>query len=319
MPSSPQNLHELLAGIELDEFFSKVWGKTPRVLPGAPGRLSGLCSTEVLPTLIARDAPRLTNVVAVRDGVPDESVWEELTTRLRRAEPIEPAALSALCGEATLIVNQVHHHHPPIADFARMVFSALGERVGVNAYLSPAGAGLGLGYHYDCWEVFVLQIEGDKRWQLYETPAPFPVERMELRQARVPTDEPALEVVLTPGDILYMPRGTWHRPQPTGSLSLHLTVGVHCKRPLDLTAWIEHVLRHEVELRRDLALSREGHAQEALQVAALQRAMGKVSELLAQPEAAHRFLRYCFEREMSAMWPSTTLRAADPLAAPESD
>ena len=41
--------------------------------------------------------------------------------------------------------------------------------VGSNAYLTPAGA-QGFAPHYDDIEAFVLQVEGRKRWRLYECP-----------------------------------------------------------------------------------------------------------------------------------------------------
>jgi len=39
--------------------------------------------------------------------------------------------------------------------------------VGANVYLTPAGT-QGFAPHFDDVEVFMLQLEGKKRWRLYE-------------------------------------------------------------------------------------------------------------------------------------------------------
>lgn len=73
-------------------------------------------------------------------------------------------------------------------------------------------------------------MEGSKRWQLFAPVTP------EGQLARYPSDdfeleelgEPAFEVVLHPGDLLYMPRGTIHRGVAMpDSHSLHLTVSAN--------------------------------------------------------------------------------------------
>jgi lysine-specific demethylase/histidyl-hydroxylase NO66 len=43
----------------------------------------------------------------------------------------------------------------------------LGSMVGANMYLTPPGT-QGFAPHYDDVEVFILQLEGKKRWRLYE-------------------------------------------------------------------------------------------------------------------------------------------------------
>lgn len=314
----PQCLRELIPGIQLEDFFSRVWGKEPRTFTGSSDRFLGLCSVAALPAILAKFGPRMTNVYAMRDGKADESVWAKLAFGLHRNEPLDAQGLCEICRGATLVVNETTSRHAPLAELARMLFAELGEPVGINAYLSPGGGDLGLGYHYDCWDVFVLQVEGEKRWQLFDTPAPYPIDKMEMRQARVPTTEAARDLVLHAGQVLYMPRGTWHRPQPTQERSLHLTVGVHCKRPLDLADWIVQVLKRDPELRRDLPLTRDGR-NETLQVQALERAMAQMRELLSRPDAARRFLRNRFEVETFRMFPDPGLRPADPLTQPAYD
>jgi lysine-specific demethylase/histidyl-hydroxylase NO66 len=62
----------------------------------------------------------------------------------------------------------------------------------------------------------VLQAFGSKRWEIHPTPAERREGAGEVR-----------EVVLEPGDALYLPTGTPHAAQAQESTSGHLTVGVH--------------------------------------------------------------------------------------------
>lgn len=84
-----------------------------------------------------------------------------------------------------------------------------------------SSAGFGLDLHYDLTTAFTLQIEGSKCWRVGHRPAvPGPKERGFAMQGRcytvsgapLPMPEPAdfMEIVLEPGDVLYVPAGTWH-------------------------------------------------------------------------------------------------------------
>lgn len=103
--------------------------------------------------------------------------------------------------------------------------------VGANAYLTPPSGSQGFAPHYDDIEAFCLQLEGKKRWKVYA-----PLQKSE-RLPRTSSEdyveadlrdvEPALDVVLKPGDVLYMPRGWIHQActiDGTDGYSLHLTV-----------------------------------------------------------------------------------------------
>jgi lysine-specific demethylase/histidyl-hydroxylase NO66 len=104
--------------------------------------------------------------------------------------------------------------------------------VGANAYLTPKGASQGFAPHYDDIEAFCLQLEGRKRWKVY---APTKEERLprvssaDFSEESMRDLEPVLDVVMEPGDFLYMPRGWIHHgitlpPSQGNEHSLHLTM-----------------------------------------------------------------------------------------------
>ena len=134
-----------------------------------------------------------------------------------------------------------------------------------NCYLSPDGAGFGT--HFDNHSVFILQLEGAKRWRYSPAPAvEFPTENIILpAHGEVPVPRPAeavarpdertfVETLLEPGDVLYLPAGTWHRARAVGrSLALTLMVSAYRVQQL-LAAALETALLADPRLREDVPL-----------------------------------------------------------------
>jgi lysine-specific demethylase/histidyl-hydroxylase NO66 len=113
--------------------------------------------------------------------------------------------------------------------------------VGSNSYLTPLNS-QGFAPHYDDVDVFILQLEGFKRWRVYP-----PINKKETLPRASSRDytekeieemgEEEIDMVLGPGDVLYLPRGWIHQaetvarpghlPKVTGvkdDHSLHLTL-----------------------------------------------------------------------------------------------
>ncbi|MGX6603806.1 cupin domain-containing protein [Micromonosporaceae bacterium Da 78-11] len=144
---------------------------------------------------------------------------------------------------ATLVLQGLHRLWPPLIEYARELGSELNQPLQVNAYLTPPGS-QGFNTHYDTHDVFVLQVDGTKRWRIHEPVLPDPLEKQAWggRADEVGASaqgEPALDVVLEPGDALYLPRGWLHSAEAQGARSLHLTIGV---RALTRYALVEELL-----------------------------------------------------------------------------
>jgi bifunctional lysine-specific demethylase and histidyl-hydroxylase NO66 len=117
---------------------------------------------------------------------------------------------------------------PSLHSLLSLLESEWGCMVGCNAYLTPAQSQQGFAPHYDDIEAFVLQLEGTKRWRVYkplsvETTLPRTSSR-DFCEADL-TEPPVLDLLLRPGDVLYMPRGWIHQAVTTSNEhSLHLTI-----------------------------------------------------------------------------------------------
>ena len=122
---------------------------------------------------------------------------------------------------ATLVLQGLHRIWPPLIDFARRLGAELRQPLQVNAYLTPAG-NQGFATHYDTHDVFVLQVDGTKRWRIHEPVLPDPLERQAWggRADEVGATADGRRRPSTwsssPGDALYLPRGWLHSAAGAG-------------------------------------------------------------------------------------------------------
>jgi hypothetical protein len=110
-----------------------------------------------------------------------------------------------------------------------MLGEQFGGKAGANAYCSFKGI-QAFASHFDLHEVFVVHLEGQKEWKIYENRAVAPVETLagEDAQALIDRSKGAvlMEIMMEPGDLLYIPRGYFHDAIASSDASLHLTFGV---------------------------------------------------------------------------------------------
>lgn len=139
--------------------------------------------------------------------------------------------VSLFADGSTMVLQALHRVWPPIIELCQRLAGELGHPVQANAYVTPP-QNQGFSNHYDVHDVFVLQIEGEKRWQIHAPVLDSPLrdqpwsDRKAAVAARA-TEPPLIEAVLRPGDCLYLPRGFLHAATALGGVSTHLTVGVH--------------------------------------------------------------------------------------------
>jgi hypothetical protein len=129
----------------------------------------------------------------------------------------------------TVVLQGLHHTDRRLAKVANNLALALDHPTQVNAYFSPAAA-RGLDLHFDYHDVFVVQLGGCKRWRIWE-PLPRTAEPVKGRHtiAKPRFEElgdPLLDLTLTAGDCLYLPRGYPHSAETIDQASEHLTIGL---------------------------------------------------------------------------------------------
>lgn len=131
----------------------------------------------------------------------------------------------------SLVVHTVEVFWKPIAVFCRSLWDDF-LYPSVNIYLTPP-SGVAFPIHTDSQDTFILQIAGEKHWQIFQPPILHPYkEEMLGKTAEAPLDAstlgpPLLDILVRPGDLIYIPRGFPHVAATTpGEMGLHLTLTI---------------------------------------------------------------------------------------------
>lgn len=127
---------------------------------------------------------------------------------------------------STISLTYLHERWPPLTRLCRDLAMEFSAGFQTNIYLTPPGGAQGLTPHHDTHDVIVAQIHGTKHWKLYPSPVRLPLRTQMYQMPEEGPGEPLHEFDLSPGDLLYLPRGYVHAATSGDSASLHLTIGV---------------------------------------------------------------------------------------------
>lgn len=243
-----------LIDIGLEKFAHDVWGRTALLTRGASD-FSDLFSAGAVDELISRRGLRTPFLRVAKEGSTsaDSSFTSSAGVGATIADQLDDSVLwRKFADGATLVLQAVHRTWEPVADFSTKLSTELGHPVQANAYITPP-QNRGFDDHYDVHDVFVLQIAGTKRWIIHQPVHPDPLRHQPWTDHRSAVAEAAkgeahLDVVLEPGDALYLPRGWLHAAQAQGAVSIHLTLGVHSWTRYSLA---EQLARAALELLGD--------------------------------------------------------------------
>jgi bifunctional lysine-specific demethylase and histidyl-hydroxylase NO66 len=261
---SPRALSRLLGSTPVAEFGSGPWGREAFVRTAADGPdLRGLFTLADADELLSTRALRTPFLRIAKDGaVQPESAYTRgggVGAGIR--DQVDPDRVARLLADGCTVVFQgLHRAWPAVVDFAGTLTTEVGHPVQVNAYLTPPTA-RGFAAHYDTHDVFIVQTAGDKRWQMHrpvvDDPATSDHWTAHKADVAAATEQPpALDHVLSPGDVLYLPRGWIHAAQAQDDMSLHLTIGVHpyTRRHVAQAMVAQLLEAHERQLERSLPL-----------------------------------------------------------------
>ncbi len=226
-----------LIAVDRDQFASQYWGQQPLLSPA--GQLSAdgfseLLDADAIDELVSTRGLRTPFLRVAKNGttLADKAFTAPGGVGAGIADQVSDDKLVRLFADgSTLVLQGLHRIWPPILEFCQRLAAELSHPVQANAYVTPP-QNQGFSAHYDVHDVFVLQIEGEKRWRISRPVLESPLRDQPWsdRQAQVEEaaqEPPLLEASLRPGDCLYLPRGYLHAATALGGVSIHLTLGVH--------------------------------------------------------------------------------------------
>lgn len=164
------------------------------------------------------------------------------------------ADVKAALRNGTVFFNHAMLGFPTLAALSTLMTESFGLPANMNIYVTPPNLDVSVPPHTDGQDVLIVQTEGKKRWKVFDMPPPInPYET-----GKAPPDpfsrgkrgdvltgvelgQPMLDIIVSAGDILYVPAGFPHTTSTRGEegdresmfneTSVHLTVG------LDTNVW----------------------------------------------------------------------------------
>ena len=154
----------------------------------------------------------------------------------------------------TGVFESVHEIFPAIENLTNALATKYYSRSSANAYIS-FGATSGFGVHNDDHDVLVFQIEGKKRWNFFGSSDK--KYKATVSNLRFPSEiNVTEELILSEGDILFIPKGTWHDVEAIDEPSLHLTISLVYPSARDYVDWL--LLQNKFDMPyQDIRLTRE--------------------------------------------------------------
>lgn len=234
----------LISPIATETFFSDVWEKQPLVVRrhGASAYDDLLSLHDVDEALTTLNLSYAEIRLARVDQPPDPADYTFPDGR------IDPLAVTKLFRSGvTIVLDQMQRRLPALGELCRDLESELGIAFQTNLYVAPPRAG-GFKGHYDTHDVFVLQIAGSKEWEVFESSVELPMPGQRGDKNGAPAGPLTDRFTLDAGDLVYLPRGTYHQARASDQVSLHVTLGAM------LRTWCEFLLEAVSELSlRDVA------------------------------------------------------------------
>jgi bifunctional lysine-specific demethylase and histidyl-hydroxylase MINA len=273
-----RTLGQFLAPLTLDEFLDGVLaGGFRRIDSDGGSTRSGLLGADPESVLLGayQLAPKLTYHSANPLGPPPslESVSGAADFQQRIAE--------FHARNYSVRFPELRPLWPALDQLARALEMVLHQPVTVSAFWSRGG--MRAPVHYDDHDLLVVQLRGTKRWYVSSQPS-----ELHNTWKSIPEKAPALgphhTVDVRPGDLMYLPRGTYHSVDSDQG-SLHVSIGF---TPLTVREAMIAALDHLSDLDRGWRTTLGGRLAFQLRGPGLEQLMPPVVEGVAKLLAACR-------------------------------
>ncbi|MGI4902137.1 MAG: JmjC domain-containing protein, partial [Janthinobacterium lividum] len=135
----------------------------------------------------------------------------------------------------TAVLEAINELSPVVGDLTERLGGELGAKSTANAYIS-FGDTSGFGAHNDDHDVIVMQIDGRKKWRFFRSG--MVMEKATVNELKYPSaSDLGAELIIAAGDIMFIPKGTWHDVVAINEKSLHLTISLVYPTVVDFINW----------------------------------------------------------------------------------
>src|SRR5690242_20437052 len=142
--------------------------------------------------------------------------------------------------------------------------------------------------HVDTDDVLVIHVAGEKRWRLHQRQKPRRTQLNELTESQM--GAPDAEVVMRPGDVLYLRSYTPHKVETLSECSLHLSFDL-CDRQPSIEVALQLLLQHYDQKSAAPLAVPEDALEHFFALARTQRYGADLANILANDKAGHSEFR----------------------------
>ena len=314
MSAQAITFRDMLAPMTAEDFFERHYDRKPLHIAGGDDKFAPVFSWPALNTLM--NMPNIwtgPTVKIVRDDLtlPKEQFCRPVYGREgQMTMEADPAQVRAyLRNGATMVLDFVEALSPAVASVAAALQVWFGGPTTCNLYCSWQ-ANQGFGSHFDTTDVIVLQIAGSKKWRVYEGRFEHPVEAPGFETTGYTPEFHAqrkgavlMTPELSPGDLLYLPRGQYHDALASSEASLHLTFGVTQATGHDVLMQLSDAIIDDPLFRKPFPPFDD----EAAHAAHMRAMADHVRRILTGPQASELVRRFQHDRAFLFCYPQYTL------------
>ncbi|WP_417446621.1 cupin domain-containing protein [Kangiella sp.] len=199
----------ILGDISPEQFLKEYWQKRPLLIRGAfsSAQVSGedaLISAEELAGYSLED--EIESRLMEKNG----DSWQ------LEHGPIDESKYVELGDENwTLLVQSLDYFHPPLCDLIKACSFIPRWRLD-DVMVSFATNGGGVGPHLDKYDVFLIQGDGQRRWRVGHKDQATVIFCPHPQIAQIEPFDADMDVIVNPGDLLYIPPNTPHWGESIG-------------------------------------------------------------------------------------------------------
>lgn len=250
-----KTLSRILGDFDQNDFFKNNWGKKFKYIQGQENRFEEIINWKDINYILNFFPLTHPYIRMVKDGknIKPGDFLEFQRVHFKNTAPkhsILPEKIAGILQSGgTLILQDLHMMHPGVQDLSKNLEIELGDNIQVNGYLGWNKA-KGFDIHHDTHDVIVLQVYGNKKWFVYGKTQKNPIKEFS-NQAEKPEQNPFFQKDISSGDLLYLPRGCWHKAEALSGPTLHLTIGIKRKTGIDFLKWIIDKKTISIDIMRD--------------------------------------------------------------------
>jgi hypothetical protein len=233
---------------DADAFVRRALGRHALHLHGDRNRFRDVVSWKTVSHLVAFGGlafPRLRLIKG--EQFLDEGLY--LRRDRRGYSKAAVAEMNALLREGALLaIDGLELLHPPVGDLCASIETIVRTPVAAELY-ACCNEGAPRVPQWDDHETLLVQVEGHRRWQLFEPTASYPVEGS---PAPRPSAGPNWSGALAAGDLLYIPRGWWYQEEGFDGPALYLALTFRNLNAIDVIARLLLKALEQPYLRADV-------------------------------------------------------------------